>query len=115
MWSRFTCSTLSFWISLFIVQGPKENSPLSPVGLEIRTSQGFKGVGFSREGQRLLLLNALESRLTNLSCLTQDSGGNLRSAGNANKHPGSLREVFRFDRSQLRALPELPKSTNRPH
>jgi hypothetical protein len=55
LWWRFTYSTLSLWNSLIILQGPKENSPQSPEGLEIQMSQSFKRVGINREGKCLPL------------------------------------------------------------
>ena len=59
LWWRFTFSTLSFCLSLFVLQAQNNNSPQSPEELEIRLSQGFKRVGVNREGQHLLLLNDL--------------------------------------------------------
>jgi hypothetical protein len=59
LWWRFTCSALSLWLTILILQGAENNSPQSPEGLEIQSSQGFKGVRANREGQCLLLLSDL--------------------------------------------------------
>ena len=77
----------------------------------------------SIEGQRLFLLSDISThnrplrriKLRGLFPETCQDGIDIRDIRNANKYPGSLREVFGVNHIQLHALSKFPKSTDSSH
>ena len=123
LWWRFASSTLTLWLFLCFLQGPKINPSQSTEGFVVWSGQSFKRVGVDREGQHMLLLSDLSThdwpvRRVKLRILFLEmchGGVYFRGVRNTNKHLGLPREVRGVNHSQLRTLQQLSESTNCPH